>query len=638
MQFAATSWLLALCLIPLLWAAIKAADRRAERRAGLLLGPQAARLREAWHPRLRGWRRFWYLTALVWLVLALARPQWGASEVSVTQRGHDVVIALDVSRSMLAQDVAPSRLERAKAELTSFMRRQTDSRIGLVLFAGAAFVQCPLTTDLATAEVFLQMASPDMISAQGTALAPALRLSRELLLSGRRIDEADGFQAILLVTDGEDFEGGWEQEAQICRREGITVIPVGIGEESGGLIPVTDDHGRPAGFLRDAEGGLVMTRLDLASLERLATIGGGSAFRVGLDGLAGERLRTVLERLGKREFEQRRVTRYQERYVWPLILALTQLGLAVAIRPRRAAPDGRMVDPDTSQISVSRSGSASRVASGRPAPARRSFIGPLTAILIILAALHPDVAVSAAGHDRIMRPDWAAVAERGRAAYAEGDYATALHSFELARAREPNDPRLALAVGAALYQLGQHEQAAHEFARARQLSGRRDIQAESLFNAGTVALARGDAETAIDYLRRSLRLEPERSDALHNLEAALLQLQEMQQRQDQDCAAPEDSQAEGDSQDQQRDDGAADAEDRENDEPRDPGGESSDHETNDREPSSQDEPDLQQDGAQDLDREQALRLLQALDRDEQELQRSVQQRLRGPGAQSGREW
>ncbi len=261
------------------------------------------------------------MLAAACLLLALARPQWGASEVTVTQRGRDVVVALDISNSMLAEDVAPNRLDRAKAELTSFLRAQGDSRVGLVLFAGAAFVQCPLTADYGTAEIFLQMAAPDMISTQGTALASALSVSRELLLSGRAPGHRDDFQAILLVTDGEDLEGAWEAEARLCVDAGITVIPVGIGEETGGLIPMPDDQG---GFLKDEEGQLVLSRIDLASLERLAAVGGGSTFRVGLDGLAGERLRTVLERLGTRDFEQRRVTAWQERYHWPLALALAE--------------------------------------------------------------------------------------------------------------------------------------------------------------------------------------------------------------------------------------------------------------------------------------------------------------------------
>lgn len=627
MQFAAADWLLAMVLIPAVWLAVKAADRRARRRARLLLGSQAVRARENWHPRLRGWQRFCYLAGLFWLILALARPQWGASEVSVTQRGHDVVIALDVSRSMLAQDVTPSRLERAKAELTAFLRRQTESRVGLVLFAGAAFVQCPLTADLATAEVFLQMAAPDMISAQGTALAAALRTSREVLQSGRQPADVGGFQAILLVTDGEDLEGKWEEEAQACRREGITVIPVGIGEEAGGLIPLSDERGRPAGFLKDAEGNLVLTRLDLASLERLAAIGGGSTFRVGLDGLAGERLRTVLSRLGQRAFEERRVTRWQERFHWPLALSLLCLGLAVAIGPRRstANPSG----------------------AGPTASAGQS--------LLLLAALgfwSPPAAAQ-----ELVRPAWAGPLERGRAAYAEGDFATALREFERARVQEPNEARLALAVGAALYQLGRHEEAAQEFARAAHASTRRDLVAESLFNAGTTALAQGDVKTAIDHLRRSLRLEPDRADALHNLETALLRAQEQEQeQQDQDQGESQDQEQDRQPspeeqerhQDADREDGQGQDQDQDQDQPQN--GERSDSESEQSQPQRQDsagseEPPPGQDPADSaaadsltMDRDQALRMLQALDRDDQELKRSVQQRLRGPGAQSGRQW
>ena len=615
MQFAAAGWLAALGLIPLCWLAVKAADRRAERLARMLLGNQVSRLREGWHPRLRGWQRFFYLAALGWLVLALARPQWGASEVSVTQRGHDVVIALDVSRSMLAHDVAPSRLERAKAELTSFLRRQDGGRVGLVLFAGAAFVQCPLTTDLATAEIFLQAASPDMISAQGTALAAVLRVGRELLQSGRPQGAPGGFQAILVVTDGEDLEGGWEQEAHRCLREGITVIPVGIGEESGGLIPITDHEGRPAGFLKDAQDNLVLTRLDLATLDRLAAIGGSSTFRVGIDGLAGERLRAILERLGKREFEERRVTRWRERFIWPLSLALLHMAVALAIRPRRAA-SGR---PEGDRAL------AGPGPSGRHASAPIGAIGRIPALLGVLMIL-PAPALT----DALVQPGWARIAQSGREAYARGDFAEALRAFEHARAREPSDPRLALAVGAALYRLGRHEEAAREFERARQFSARRDLQAESLFNSGTAALARGEVQEAIDHLRRSLILEPDRSDALHNLETALLQLHQTEQMPEQEPADRQDP-AEDESEDDGQD-GSADADQDQSpppdDDPSPRDGDVQEQDTADREP-----PDVQ-----DLDREQALRLLQALDRDEQDLQRDVRRRLRGPGAQSGREW
>jgi Ca-activated chloride channel homolog len=635
MLFGAASWLVALAVPPLLWLGIKAADHRAERRAQRLLGELAAAQREAWHPQTRGWQRFFFLTALCWLALALARPQWGASEVTVTQRGSDVVIALDVSRSMLAQDVAPSRLDRAQAELTEFLRRQTASRVGLVLFAGAAFVQCPLTTDLATAEIFLQMASPDMISLQGTALAAALRVSRELLQSGRPEGEPPGFQAILLITDGEDLEGQWEQEVELCRRLGITVIPVGIGEPTGGLIPVTDGQGRPAGFLKDADDELVLTRLDLATLERLAQIGGSPVFRIGQDGLAGERLRQELDHLGRRAFEDRRVTRYQDRSRWPLALALLHLLVALAIRPRAGTAAGRDAGGSSPGPSVGTS---------------RPVLGLVLLVPVVLLVL---LVLAGPVDAEVLRPDWTTAMQRGLAAYERADYELALREFELARTQAPQDPRLALAVGGALYHLGKLEEAAREFDRARALSHRPELLAESHYNAGTTALAQGDAEQAIAHLRESLRLEPGRTDALHNLESALLLARQQEQPQSQPGQDDQDQQDDQDRQDDQHQQGEPDRRDdhdrqgdqdpQEQPQPQE-GDETPQEPGRQPDPRSADEPTPRQgrpDGEAEppqMDLEQALQILRALDRDEQDLQRSVQQRLRGQVPRSGREW
>ena len=158
MRFAEEIWLWAIPFLPLLWLLFRASDRSAGRRLVQLLGQQGAAHIERANPRLRSWQRFFLFAGLFWLLLALARPQWGASEVTVTQRGSDIVVALDISNSMLAEDVLPNRMERAKAELGSFLNRLEDSRVGLVFFAGASFVQCPLTLDYGTADIFLKMA------------------------------------------------------------------------------------------------------------------------------------------------------------------------------------------------------------------------------------------------------------------------------------------------------------------------------------------------------------------------------------------------------------------------------------------------------------------------------------------------
>ena len=222
MRFAQEIWLYFVPALLLLWLVLRATDRRAAGRLRQLLGPHAADHVENASPRLVTWRRFLFFAGMFLLLLALARPQWGASEVTVTQRGSDIVIALDISNSMIAEDVLPNRMERAKTELGSFLARLQDSRVGLVFFAGSAFVQCPLTLDYGTSDIFLKMAGPDMLSEQGTAIAAALAASRDLLRKGREGSPSGSFQAILLVTDGEDLEGKWEEEAKACRHQGYS--------------------------------------------------------------------------------------------------------------------------------------------------------------------------------------------------------------------------------------------------------------------------------------------------------------------------------------------------------------------------------------------------------------------------------
>ncbi|HPF70740.1 MAG TPA: VWA domain-containing protein, partial [Candidatus Krumholzibacteria bacterium] len=409
MRFAAQIWLYLVPLLPAAWLLLRLGDRRARRRLTALLGARSAAHVEGGNPRLRGWRRFLLLSGVFWLLLALARPQWGASEVAVTERASDIVVALDISNSMLAEDVPPNRMERAKAELTAFLRRLEGSRVGLVFFAGSAFVQCPLTLDYGTAEIFLQMADPDMLSEQGTALGAALDASRALLAKGREGAPGGTFQAILLVTDGEDLEGKWEEAARACARDNIRIIPVGVGQEEGGLIPVQDANGRPAGFLKDDDGNVVLTRLDLESLSRLAATGGGSAFRIGVDGLAGDRLFAELERMGKRDLQERRISAYKERYVWPLLLAMLCLAGTMVLEPRRRA------------------------------------VGAAAVVLLLAAAMNPGAA--SAG----LRPAGAGHLEAGRSRYLEGRYDDALHELESAVVAAPDDPLVSLAMGETLF-------------------------------------------------------------------------------------------------------------------------------------------------------------------------------------------
>jgi len=506
MRFAGEIWLYVIPLVPLLWVLLRWSDARS--RAGLrsLLGAMGPGHVEGGHPRLRPWRRFLLLAGLFWLLVAAARPQWGASEVTVTQRGSDVVVALDISNSMLAEDVVPNRMGRAKAELDAFLDRLQDSRIGLVFFAGSAFVQCPLTLDYGTARIFLDMAGPDMLSQQGTAIAAALETSHQLLTRGRG-DQSPGFQAILLVTDGEDLEGNWDQAAKACLDDGIRIIPVGVGSVDGGLIPVTDDKGQQAGFMKDGDGQVVMSRLDMDSLNKLADMGNGSAFRIGVDGMAGDRLFTELERLGKRELEDRRIAAFQERYQWPLLLALLCIFLRLVLETDFG----------------SRTGSVHGV----------------SAVLVL-------VLLAAPARGGVLKPEVEAM-NRGRTAYLNGDYQNALSEFGAALVQDPEDPRISLALGEALNRLQKFDDAEREFRRTLELTEDPALRSEALYNAGTTLLANKKPREAAQMLRESLALDPDQPDALVNLERALELLRQRQQDQQQ-----QEQQSQKDKQDDQK--------------------------------------------------------------------------------------
>jgi Ca-activated chloride channel family protein len=320
-RFAQPGILWLLWLLPLLVVAFYFARESARRKTTAFLGSTLEhQLVKGRRERRRLGRAALLLVVLSQLILAAARPQWGASEVEVKQKGSDVVIALDISCSMMAEDIKPSRLARAKAELADFLEDLKGDRVGLVFFAGAAFPQCPLTIDYAAARLFLEQADPTMIGSQGTNIESALSTALELFE-----EEKGGYRAILLVTDGEDFAGGLETITQKLEDAGVAVFAVGIGSAEGAPIPVFDDQKRQKGFLRDEKGQVVMSHLNEEPLVKLTRDTGGIYVRAGSGGLDLARLSAGLSTLQSRAYQATRVTSYQERYAWPLSAALLLL-------------------------------------------------------------------------------------------------------------------------------------------------------------------------------------------------------------------------------------------------------------------------------------------------------------------------
>jgi Ca-activated chloride channel homolog len=262
------------------------------------------------------------------LCIAAAGPQCGERTEIVKRAGVDLVIALDASASMLARDVKPSRLERAKLEISALLDRLKGDRVGLVVFAGEAFVQCPLTVDYSAAKLFLRAVDPAAMPQQGTALAAALRESKRVLDGGGRTGAA---KVVLLLTDGEDHEGEADVAAGELAESGIHLFAAAVGSEEGEPIPITDARGNVTGYKKDKDGKTVLTRTDVAGLRDLAAKAGGTLVRgtggdVGVSQVIGE-----LDRMQRGDFESRLSVQYDDRYRWFAWPAFALLLLAAAL-------------------------------------------------------------------------------------------------------------------------------------------------------------------------------------------------------------------------------------------------------------------------------------------------------------------
>lgn len=291
------------------------------------------RLTAAVSRRGRAARAALMLAAVMLLVTALARPQFGDRVETVRREGQDVVVALDLSASMEAEDAVPNRLAAAKLAVGRLIQRLDGDRIGLVAFAGEAFVQSPLTLDYAAAALFLNAMEPGLVPVPGTDLGQAL----EVALDG--FGELEGrSRQLVVITDGEDHEGAIDAAVERAVDEGVQVHTVGMGSTEGVPIPSFDEAGEPNGFLRDAEGSVVTTRLDDVTLRRVADRTGGAYYHAAAGaGAAFDRLVEELTGGEGGEIESREVTRYEEQYQIFLGLALVLLLAELLVPERRRA-------------------------------------------------------------------------------------------------------------------------------------------------------------------------------------------------------------------------------------------------------------------------------------------------------------
>ena len=330
-RFNDSTWLWALLAVPALVALVVVAAR-SRRRALERFGDSelVSKLTASVSIVARRWKAMLQVCAVALLVFALARPQFGSRVETVRSVGQDIVVAVDLSRSMLAEDVAPNRLERARLAILRLMGGLDGDRIGLVAFAADAFVQSPLTVDYSAAGMFLAAMHPDLMPVQGTDLGEAMRVSLDALEQGAR-----DARVLVLVTDGEDHEDDFADAVERAVEEGVQVYVVGIGSLEGVPIPEFDEAGQQQGFLRDEDGSVVTTRLGEETLQRLVREAGATYVRAGAGGTAFNDLVDEIAGGQGEEIDAMQVTRFEEQYQLFLGLALLLLTAEVLVGDRR---------------------------------------------------------------------------------------------------------------------------------------------------------------------------------------------------------------------------------------------------------------------------------------------------------------
>lgn len=410
--------------------------------------------------------------ALALLFLALAGPQWGVELLDTEASTRQVLLAVDTSLSMSAEDIKPSRLEKAKSELSLLLENLKGNRVGIIAFAGEAALACPLTLDLEAAKQLLRDLEPGMIPVPGSAIGKAVRLATALL------SRYPGGKSLVLLTDGEDHRSDPLGAAEEAAAAGIKVFAIGIGTPEGEPLPLKDSSGGLTGYKKDRRGQTVISRLGESALSELASRTGGAYFRASpSEEEAAQILRAILE-TDEAKAVRGTVQQYKNRFLFPLALAFLLLFIDFLLPER----------------------------SGRRAPV-------LALALLLLAGPRQALAATAEGSLR-----------RGNELYRQEQYAPSLEEYARAGKKRPQDPRPVFNAGDALYRLSEYEAAAVSFRRIAQSQAPTALRADAYYNLGNSRFQAGQYREAVESYRQAIRLNPGDAEARHNLAVALRHL------------------------------------------------------------------------------------------------------------------
>ncbi|MBC8418229.1 MAG: VWA domain-containing protein [Desulfobacterales bacterium] len=468
------------------------------------------KLTESVSPGRRMAKRVLLIIAVASIFVALARPQAGFQWKEVKRKGIDILMAVDTSKSMLANDVRPNRLERSKLGIMDFVSRLEGDRVGLIPFAGTAFLMCPLTLDYDAFRQSLDALDTEIIPHGGTDIASAIREAESAFSNDAN------HKILVLVTDGEDLEGEALDAAREAARKGMTLYTVGVGSPAGELIPLKKP-GKGTSFLKDERGQVVKSCLDEKMLQKISEATGGQYEPLGqqaegLDAIYKQKLSLV----PKHELAERMKKVPIDRFQWPLLLAFILLVVEFAISDRK---------PQRKKAPVIKT-------AARRLLKIRKGVQAASAAVAILAFLFASEKVYASP-------------QKAETAYNKGDYSLATKEYKSAAEKAPDNPQLQYNLGTAAYKEKKYDEALGAFQTALSVQNL-SLQSKAYYNMGNTLYRHGQGteqskpqdtikrwEESINAYEGALKLDPDDEDARFNQEYVKKKLEELKKKQKQ---------------------------------------------------------------------------------------------------------
>ena len=456
--------------------------------------------------RFRPAVKFWILQgALALLIVMLARPQLGTKISHEKRVGIETIIAMDISNSMRAEDIVPSRLDRSKMMVENLVDHFSNDKIGLIVFAGDAFVQLPITSDHVSAKMFLSSIDPSMIATQGTDLAKAIDMASHSFTQ----EEGVG-KAIVVITDGEDHEGGALESAKAAKDNGMRVYVLGIGSVNGAPVPIpgTGD------FMKDRSGNTVMSALNEDMCKQVAQAGGGAYIHVENNSAAQDQLDNELDKLAKKETTSTMYSEFDEQFQAFGVLALLLLILEICIFDRK-----------------------------NPLLKNLSLFGGKKKVATLFLLFITMTAVAQTDRQYI---------REGNKQFHRGDYPGAEVSYRKAIEKNPRNPQAAFNLGNALMAQKKDSAAVQQFESAARLETNPLRKAQSYHNMGVICQSHKMYGEAIEAYKNALRLNPDDDETRYNLVLCKNQKQKQDQNRQNQNQQNNDDKKKDDKKDQQK--------------------------------------------------------------------------------------